>query len=122
MIQSNVLTDDKGANILNLNDTKTDNNTNTNGVKKKDDMDILGDIFDTNDSNDSNINNINNSNNNNNSSNALDFDDFFGDNKNSSPIKNKPNIQPKFTNVPYKNCVSFDQSSAKQVLNNISID
>lgn len=102
MIQSNVITDDKGANIINLNDTKNDNiTTNGSGNKKKDDMDILGDIFDTNDSNDTNQNNNTIQNNNTNSgNNALDFDDFFGDTKNSSPVKNKPNIQPKFTNVP----------------------
>jgi len=87
----------------------------TNNTKS---VDILGDIFDTTDNNGNN----NNNNNNNNNKNKDDFDNFFGENINTSPIKNLPNIHTKFTNIPYKTCVTVETQSAKQILTNIKIE
>jgi len=119
MIQSNVLQENDVKPVMNLNNNNNVNGSAGNGNNVRGnshgELDMLGDIFDSDD---------NTKDNNSNNAPKDDFDDFFGDTitKNVSPVKNKPNIQPKFTVVPYKNCITPEQFSAKQNLNNVSID
>lgn len=110
MIQSNVLQDTDVKPVIDVNNNS--NGSSAGNINKNNgELDMLGDIFDSDDNTKDNNNNLNKNSTSSNNAPKDDFDDFFGDTitKTVSPVKNKPNIQPKFTVVPYKNCITPEQ-------------